>query len=493
MLAGCSVFFDYGEDPQGSSKGGAASSTSSLGGATSVGGGGGSGGEGGSPPQACGQASDCPSSADDGDCQTTTCEENLCVVSRLVAGTPVGSNNAGDCRVNACNDQGQPEIIDDDGDVPVDGLECTLDQCNAGVPSNPPAGQGSPCGMNGALVCNDTGDCVGCNNDTQCLPDSACQDHFCDTATTVCDVMIASNGTACTSDGMFCSGVEACQNGSCVSPGDPCTGADGDGDCSETCDENNDDCQGNDLNGSACNDSVYCNGSDTCQAGNCDQHSGDPCPGPDADGDCSESCNEGADNCSANDQNGTTCQDDGMFCTGSESCQAGLCVGSGNPCQGADGDGDCGESCDEGANNCSGNDPNGSTCNDNVFCNGGDSCMNGSCSVHAGDPCDGTDGDGDCSEQCDEGADNCNGNDPNATMCDDNVYCNGSDTCNNGTCSLHTGDPCQGVDNDLDCTESCNEGADNCTANDPVGSPCANSSGCCLGGFCESEPGVCPF
>ena len=32
---------------------------------------------------------------------------------------------------------------------------------------------------------------------------------------------------------------------------------------------------------------------------------------------------------------GTSCTDDGMFCTGTESCQSGVCAGSGDPCGGA--------------------------------------------------------------------------------------------------------------------------------------------------------------
>ena len=61
----------------------------------------------------------------------------------------------------------------------------------------------------------------------------------------------------------------------------------------------------------------------------------------------------------------------------------------------------------------------GASCDDGVFCNGADTCDGGACSVHAGDPCPGTDGDGDCSESCNEGARNCTANDPNGSACDD--------------------------------------------------------------------------
>src|SRR5690349_15195366 len=33
--------------------------------------------------------------------------------------------------------------------------------------------------------------------------------------------------------------------------------------------------------GASCDDGVFCNGTDTCDAGGCSLHTGDPCPGPD--------------------------------------------------------------------------------------------------------------------------------------------------------------------------------------------------------------------
>jgi hypothetical protein len=50
---------------------------------------------------------------------------------------------------------------------------------------------------------------------------------------------------------------------------------------------------------------------------------GNPCPGPDGDSDCSETCNEGADNCSTNDPNGSFC-DIGIF---GGACLNGACIG----------------------------------------------------------------------------------------------------------------------------------------------------------------------
>jgi len=66
------------------------------------------------------------------------------------------------------------------------------------------------------------------------------------------------------------------------------------------------------------------------------------------------------------------------------------------------------------------------------------------CTAHAGNPCPGPDGDGNCSESCNEAADNCTAPDPNGSTCADGLFCNGTDTCASGTCSAHSGDPCAG-------------------------------------------------
>jgi hypothetical protein len=279
--------------------------------------------------------------------------------------------------------------------------------------------------------------------------------------------------------------------GACEGSGNPCPGADGDGNCAESCNEAADDCTANDPNLSTCNDGLFCNGTDSCNGlGACANHTGTPCVGPDGDGDCSESCRENQDDCNGNDPQGSTC-DDGLFCNGADTCgNAGGCgQHTGNPCPGPDGDGDCTETCREAQEDCIGNDTVGSACTDSVFCNGTDTCGNtGLCSGHAGNPCPGPDGDNDCSEVCNEAQDNCSSNDPAGSVCNDGAFCNGNDTCNgSGSCANHTGNPCPGADGDCDCSETCREDIDNCTGNDPNGSVCGPfglcSAGSCIG-FC---------
>jgi hypothetical protein len=140
--------------------------------------------------------------------------------------------------------------------------------------------------------------------------------------------------------------------------------------------------------------------------------------------------------------------------------------------------------------------PNGTSCpGDGVFCNGAEICEAGNC-VSPGDPCPGPDGDDDCSETCHEAADNCSGNDPKDTPCDDGLFCTGTDQCNpNGNCSQHFNVPCQGPDGDSNCEESCSEANNNCDANDPDGTDCNGNTLdliCCSQGACTTASSCNP-
>jgi hypothetical protein len=83
-------------------------------------------------------------------------------------------------------------------------------------------------------------------------------------------------------------------------------------------------------NTAACDDLVFCNGAETCSAGTCSVHGGDPCDGPDGDGDCTESCDEDAQSCDGTDTNGSAC-DDSDECTTGDACTAGVCTGDAAP------------------------------------------------------------------------------------------------------------------------------------------------------------------
>ena len=120
-------------------------------------------------------------------------------------------------------------------------------------------------------------------------------------------------------------------------------------------------------NVSPCDDGLYCNGTDTCRAGTCSQHTGSPCPGTEC-----NTCQEATDSCF--DLSGTVCTDDGNVCTDDTCDGAGACTHPDNT----------------------------APCDDGIFCNGADTCSGGACTVNAGNPCPGTE----CNT-CQEATDSC--------------------------------------------------------------------------------------
>ena len=282
------------------------------------------------------------------------------------------------------------------------------------------------------------------------------------------------NGTACTDDGNGCTN-------------DQCNGA------SAICQHPN--------NSAPCSDGLFCNGADTCGGGSCSIHAGDPCPGADGDGDCAESCNEAGDACNLADPDGAACTD-GLFCNGADTCSGGACTAhAGDPCPGADGDGNCSESCNEAGDACDLADADGSSCADGLFCNGTDTCSAGACTTHTGDPCTGPDGDLNCSESCDEGADNCAGADPDGTSCrPDAGECDVAETCSGGACPADgfesSGTACgDNTDTECDNPDTC-DGAGSCGVNletagtacgDGTDDACTDADTCDGAGACEDN------
>ena len=320
-----------------------------------------------------------------------------------------------------------------------DGNDCTDNACDGTTPIHPDLPAGTPCGAGGALMCDGAGQCTGCTMDDQCSPDTDCINHSCDIPNAVCVSANIPNDTPCTSDNLYCTGVEVCQNGICASPGNPCAPAStGNNDCAEICDEVADDCNGNNPDGFGC--------------------------------------------------------DDGLYCTETDSCQSGSCVGTGNPCQPPDTtNNNCREMCNEGANNCTGNNPNGSACNDGLYCTQTDTCQGGVC-TGAGNPCSAPNpNNNDCTEKCNENANNCSAPNDDGFGCDDGLYCTTSSSCQGGMC-VGFGDPCTPLDpSSASCFRSCNEATQDCTAQDPDNSRCFihGLEACCISGFCNVMGGSC--
>ncbi len=117
---------------------------------------------------------------------------------------------------------------------------------------------------------------------------------------------------------------------------------------------------------------------------------------------------------------------DGLFCNGTEICNAGVCEAGTAP-----------------------------TCDDGLFCNGTETCNETTDSCEAGTAptcddglfCNGT-------ETCNETTDSCDAG--TAPTCDDGLFCNGTETCNETSDSCDAGTaPCSGG-------ETCNETVDIC-------------------------------
>jgi hypothetical protein len=189
---------------------------------------------------------------------------------------------------------------------------------------------------------------------------------------------LTATGTAAQAQTTFTDDPPSCTTDAECNDDNPCT--------ADTCKQNNkcdhskitDQCCNNGnprSNGTSCNDGLFCNGADNCSAGACTVHSGDPCTGG---VECNNVCNEAADNCAS--PSTTSCTD-----TTPNDCKAAMCNGAGT--------------CDQNAANQLAT----TMCNDGLFCNGTDRCdAGGGCTVHTGDPCTGG---LECNNVCNEAAD----------------------------------------------------------------------------------------
>lgn len=114
-------------------------------------------------------------------CQVATCIANACGLANTADGVaaPLSTQTEGDCRFVECDGLGGTESVIDNADLPVDGNPCTLDQCNAGVPSNPNAMAGIPCGTNG--TCDGAGNCENANLPlgAVCVASADCMSGMC--------------------------------------------------------------------------------------------------------------------------------------------------------------------------------------------------------------------------------------------------------------------------------------------------------------------------
>jgi len=234
-------------------------------------------------------------------------------------------------------------------------------------------------------------------------------------------------------------------------------------------------CEDNDGDGYGDPESVYCTHPDL----DCDDTNGDIHPNAD------EVCDGIDNNCAAGideEPAATESCDNGAYCDGQEACSTGTCQ-SGTPVDCNDGVGCTDDSCNETTDSCE-NMENDSNCDDGLWCNGAETCDTVSdCQAGTAPDCD--DGAGCTVDSCNEATDSCD-NVPSDALCDDGLFCNGAEACVDGLCEPGA-DPCPGDGND--CTDDCNEASDTCAhlcnATDDI-DPCCDDSACSGSPICEA-------
>lgn len=329
----------------------------------------------------CLAATDCPGTDDT--CQTRTCTMGVCGFDFAAADTPLPTQTAGDCKIKVCDGNGAQIDNNDDADLPDDSNACTDNVCTAGVPSNPNLTQGTNCGTSGTgdpLLCDDMGQCVGCNTGTDCPgTDDECSTRTCTAG--VCGVNFTAKDTPVAAQtGNDCLSHVCDGNGNFVDIADDTDLPldDGNACTDETCSMGAPN-HPNTVDGSACNDGDLCTPMDTCQMGACTAGMAITCTASD---ECHivGTCDPMTGACSnPAAMDGTTCND-GNLCTQTDNCSTGTCIGA-NPvaCAASDQCHIVG-TCDTTTGMCS--NPaamDGTSCNDDNLCTQTDSCSAGSC------------------------------------------------------------------------------------------------------------------
>ena len=251
-----------------------------------------------------------------------------------------------------------------------------------GVCSNPPKADGAVCDDGDHCTQLDvclTGICAG-GDPVVCAPLDGCHvAGACDPATGVCSDPLAADGTGC-DDGNGCTQTDACLAGACVGSNPVVCRASDQCHSVGTCDPATGVCSDPSLaDGTPCDDASLCTAMDICVGGACTGQNPVVCPAP-APCHAPRVCDPGTGLCS--DEvlpDGSAC-DDGDGCTRTDLCLAGVCVG-GDPvtCVAQD---QCHVAgvCDPATGVCS-NPPqtDGTACDDGNFCTRSDACAAGAC------------------------------------------------------------------------------------------------------------------
>ena len=379
-----------------------------------------------------------------------------------------------------------------------DGIFCTLDSCGEGTPGD---NIGSCLADTSACECSVATQAVDCNDNNPCTDDVCGSDLTCSN--------VNDNTNTC-NDNAFCTMNDRCSAGTCISDLRPFD--DGVSCTDDSCDEINDVIL-NIPNNAVCDDGLFCDGAEVCNAVNGCQ-AGIP-PTIDDGISCTvDNCNE-ASNTVTNTPDNSLCLD-GLWCTGQEYCDALLDCQLGTPVTCNDGIFCTLDSCGEGtpgdnigscladtsacecsvatqAVDCNDNNPctddvcgsdltcsnvpanDGLSCSDGSICTKNDFCSSGTCS---GTPVTIDDGvsctDDSCTES--QGVQHI----PRDSVCDDGLFCDGAETCiglGGDANGCQAGIP-PSLNDNVGCTlDNCDEDADTVT-HVPTDNLCNNGLFC---------------
>ena len=440
---GCTSVYDEFYKPFTEAGGGGAGAAGPGGGMVSPGGAGGCG------TDCCSTAEDCPDLGVE--CVERTCLDGTCGTRNVESGVeaPPNMQAAGDCKIIVCDGAGATKVLDDGGDLPDDGQDCTVDLCENGAPKTAPAEPGTACDDGGGSVCDAAAHCVGCNSDADCQDGAkpicvrgtcvslSCADGVKNGAETdvdcggdcaeKCGIAMACAGSdancaagaycaggvcaAKLGGGVTCAGDNQCQSGLCDGTDGVCC----DVDCSGTCRS----CKLAGQEGQCLNIPMFNDPEDECPGATvCDGVGA--CKTP-----LGEACIAAADCAGGSCVDGTCC---GSACAGA--CQACNLAGSMGICANIAGGDDPQDEC-PGATTCNGNGgclfPNGQACASGAQCQSG-TCADGVC----------------CDVACNGLCRACNlpgsagtctaipaGSDP-ANECPGSNHCNGQGACGDG-------------------------------------------------------------
>ena len=359
-----------------------------------------------------------PGACDDADACTAndTCADGLC------KGTPVDCDDGFVCTADSCDSKKGCEYVADDT-LCDDANGCTDNGCTLD---------------GGCVFTNNT---ASCDDEDACTTQDACADGGCQGG----PALVCDNGLFC--DGQeSCDTAKGCQNGSVPAITDlvGCT--------IDYCDEDNDKIV-HTPDDNACDNGLFCDGAESCDVSQgC--VNGTPPPITDLVGCTVDHCDEDNDIVVHNPDD-SAC-DNTLYCDGVETCDATKGCQNGAPPSTDDSVACTVDTCDE-ANDKIVHTPDDNACDNTLYCDGVESCdvSNGCLN---GTPPSITDLVGCTVDSCDEDHDKIV-HTPSDDLCDDGQFCTGIETCN-ATQDCQSGQP-PVVDDGFYCTvDSCDEDND---------------------------------